>query len=133
MGIGCNFTDENMYINKKDYHFNWITDEEERLLKKSMPCYEHCRLCKGELKEVLKELKSQNAVEQNRLEKERNLEIIDKRKMIDIKVIEDIKAKIKDNILDEPVEYTTNSEMCAYNGGLLKALNIIDKYRKEQE
>ena len=64
MGIGCNFNDENMYINKKDYHFNWMTDEEERLLKKYMPCYEHCRLCKGELKEVLKELKSQRDIEE---------------------------------------------------------------------
>ena len=63
MSIGCNCDDNHdiEYPNKKDYHFNWMTGEEERLLKNYMPCYEHCRLCKGELKEVLAELKQRRA------------------------------------------------------------------------
>lgn len=39
-----------------------------------------------------------------------------------------VKAEIKKNILDEPVENGTNAEMACYNGGLLKCLEIIDKH-----
>ena len=42
-------------------------------------------------------------------------------------MIDDVKAEIKKNILDEPVENGTNAEMACYNGGLLKCLEIIDK------
>ena len=43
-------------------------------------------------------------------------------------VVEDIKAEIKKNILDEPAPNGTNGEMACYNGGLLKCLEIIDKH-----
>lgn len=42
--------------------------------------------------------------------------------------IEKVKAEIKKNILDEPIENGTNAEMACYNGGLLKGLEIIDKH-----
>lgn len=43
-------------------------------------------------------------------------------------VLDEIKAEIKKNILDEPVENGTNAEMACYDGGLLKCLEIIDKH-----
>ena len=57
MSIGCNFDDDMYFVDKRDYHFNWLSSEDKDLLKEHMPCYENCRLCKGELKEVLAELK----------------------------------------------------------------------------
>ena len=50
-----------------------------------------------------------------------------------VSVIEDIKAEIKKNILDKPVENGTNAEMACYNGGLLKGLEIIDKHISGKE
>ena len=49
------------------------------------------------------------------------------------KVLEVIKTEIKANILDEPVENGTNAEMCCYNGGLLKTIEIIDRYISGKE
>lgn len=54
---------EPMYIDDKDYHFNWMTGEEEELLKEYMPCYESCPLCRGELRKILKKLKEQNDIQ----------------------------------------------------------------------
>ena len=45
--------------------------------------------------------------------------------------LDKIRAELKDNILDGAFGTATNSEICAYNGGVLKALNIIANMRQK--
>lgn len=49
------------------------------------------------------------------------------------KVFDDIRAEIKEHIIDEPAPNGTNAEMACYNSGLLLTLEIIDKNIKGNE
>ena len=42
--------------------------------------------------------------------------------------IEDIKAEIKSNILDDPVNETNTNEMAQFNSALMLSLDIIEKH-----
>ena len=47
--------------------------------------------------------------------------------------IEDIKAEIFKNVLDEPVKNGTNAEMACFNSALLLSTEIIDKHISGKE